>query len=148
MTNELQAATERLRRVHQGESVEAVYGDSYTTETQEHHYDHPYHIDLRLCLGQFLAEHPADDGEAITEEWLRSVGFEEYIEPAYGLVYLSIKHPQAGIGIIAVHWPTTAEAKVYWSANAFSMPTNAYPNTRCDARRLGQALGVPLTRSK
>jgi hypothetical protein len=81
MTTDLNAATERLRRVHQGESVESVYGEPYTTETQEHHYDHPYHVDLRLCLGQFLAEHPADDGEAITEEWLASVGCKKEDHP-------------------------------------------------------------------
>ncbi len=33
--------------------------------------------DLQAVADAYLAEHPADDGEAITEDWLRSVGFSE-----------------------------------------------------------------------
>jgi hypothetical protein len=51
----IQQAAERLRRVNSGESIDEVYGAPW--QPTEH--EHPYHADLRLALGHYLALEPA-----------------------------------------------------------------------------------------
>lgn len=72
MADSVTETAERLRRIHEGESVEAVYACPYTLEHQTQHYDHPYHRDLRFALGDWLA---ARHGEPVDEAWLERVGF-------------------------------------------------------------------------
>ena len=63
--NEIQAAAERLRKVREAVDYDDVYGPLATA----------YGIvsDCEILADAYLAEHPADDGEAIDEAWLRSV---------------------------------------------------------------------------
>lgn len=37
--------------------------------------------DERTIIDAYLAEHPDDDGEPVTEEWLKSIGFEQHTDP-------------------------------------------------------------------
>ena len=79
---------------------------------------------MRLLADEYIADHPADDDETVTAEWLDVLGFE------YGnLSGLYIRNPR-------------------WSR--YETPTNFFtkvvphPKTRGDVRRLCRALGIEL----
>jgi hypothetical protein len=97
---------------------------------------------LKLCwqlARRFVAEHQADDGEAITEEWLRSVGFTDHrlgvgIGKAQGggsVLYCSLK-------------PVGIEPDWYLDAGHSPMTHVHEPQTRGAVRRLAAALGIDL----
>ncbi len=68
MTDELRAAAARLL---QGDvvRVDAVEGcDAVVTRAMPN-------PDIRIVCEAVLREHPADDAEAVTEAWLREIGF-------------------------------------------------------------------------
>lgn len=68
MMKAIELAIERLRRLYAGvESYHEVYGCPPTGLGHQQR-------DERLVLDYVIAEHPADDAEPVTEEWLRSVG--------------------------------------------------------------------------
>ena len=85
--SDLQAATERVRRMWLGEGVLNVYPEcrkpptgyagAWTDSMQHSQANHSWRDDLDAIATQYLAEHPADDGEAGTEEGLREVGFDD-----------------------------------------------------------------------
>lgn len=58
-----QTAAERLRSINRIVDMLLVYGRGPTAE--QWHLD-----DLRILASAYLSEHPADDGEAITIEWM------------------------------------------------------------------------------
>ena len=61
--SDLKAACERLRRVTTGESIWKVYdGLACGYQLGE---------DRKLLVAAYLAEHPADEDEPVTHEWLR-----------------------------------------------------------------------------
>lgn len=60
MTDELRAAAERLRRWKAG--------DHEVMESR-----HMLHANWSMLADAYLAEHPADDDEAVTEDWIESV---------------------------------------------------------------------------
>lgn len=66
MTPDQQAAIERLRNRAAGGTPYSRYGYLCDVVLGE---------DLQAVADAYLAEHAADDGEPVTEEWLRSVGF-------------------------------------------------------------------------
>lgn len=86
--DDVMAAADRLRQVRQAESevrdlflaTHAVYGPSHQRE-------HSPADDERAIIDTYLAEHPADDGEAVDEAWLRSIGFwhrgDELVSPPH-----------------------------------------------------------------
>lgn len=81
----------------------------------------------------WLAEHPADDAEPVTEEWLRSVGFSSRPNNRW----LQIRTPQGGrldCWMASPLWEFHDEAV-------------AIPQTRGDVRRLCTALGIDLAPS-
>ena len=105
--------------------------------------------DLRALADAYLAEHPADDGEPVTEDWLRAVGFRDYVEPSeWSSSYLSLwtDRKEHNVAFLAVHWarPSNPEGH-YWSAQDCTLYKPAHPKTRGDLRRLAVALGAPLT---
>ena len=51
--DELQAVAVRLRRVEDGETIAVVYGVPYN-EPVTTRFDHPYHTDLRMAIGDWL----------------------------------------------------------------------------------------------
>ena len=124
-------AAERLRRIGGGETVESVYAQPYRLEHQVGQYDHPYHADMRLSLGKYLAEH---DQTPITEAWLRSVGFERF-EPSGSGVFISATHD--GIQLSQGY-------RGQWLIESCEMSEDAEPKTRGDVRRLAAALGIQL----
>ena len=93
----------------------------------------------------WLAEHPADDAEPLTAEWLKSVGFTDRGErpgrsmaihhfPPTGEYMLTFKWIGATMILAYVFDSMVAESKRDW--------------TRGDARRLCAALGIGLKGAK
>ncbi len=70
--SDVRAAAERLRRCYAGEETMLdVYGRTPHSLLK-------MHDDTEMVANAYLAEHPADDGEPITEEWLRGLGFRKW----------------------------------------------------------------------
>ncbi len=95
--------------------------------------------DLGVLSRAYLAEHPADEHEAITEAWLRSVGFFErceylVIRPSEPMP-IGLRHTKIGFGLIDGNW----------YANGLGCKT---PETRGQLRLLARALGIPLKESE
>lgn len=100
---------------------------------------------VRVCR-DWLRLHPADDGEAVTPDWLRSIGFKDYVAAnEWCEAYLSfwMDRREHNAAILSVHWarPTNPQGS-YWTANGFSLYKAAYPQTRGAVRRLLAALGT------
>ena len=82
----------------------------------------------------YLSEHPADDCEAIDEEWLRSVGMAHFRgEPDSSGLEISNGCTQISRGY-----------RGQWLVNGAELDDLSWPKTRGDLRRLAAALGVPL----
>ncbi len=75
MTPELRAAAERLRRHHDGCSPAFLESCPYAhQEDGEWFHDHSkIYEDRGLVVDAFLAEHPPDEDEPVTDDWIRSV---------------------------------------------------------------------------
>jgi hypothetical protein len=97
---------------------------------------------------QYRAEHPADDDLPVTENWLRSVGFRDYLiadKHCSSFLSLWVEPRLHNCAFLAVHWARDANPQGhYWSANDFTLYRPAHPKTRGDVRRLCAALGHPL----
>ena len=131
MTPEQKAALDRLLR------HEAITGMDFR--------ESPYFVegrgvdeslrlpDVRIAMLLCLAEHPADDDEPVTEEWLRSVGFcdTEYMS--------SLENgPLEYVLEEEVYFPEN------WILNGGDPPESMSIKTRGDVRRLCRALGIQL----
>jgi hypothetical protein len=79
------------------------------------------------------------DCEAITEDWLRSVGFETAPNPAY----VAINGTDLGIGFRTTTKEWELSNLVDWE-EMLTLPTAVAPKTRGDVRRLAAALGIAL----
>ena len=80
----------------------------------------------------YLAEHPADDDELVTDEWLRSVGFKEEENE---LRSLSIGHDSI------VCWDAYDDALPTFWVRAWELQ---HIQTRGQVRNLCKALGINL----
>lgn len=88
---------------------------------------------IEAVLRRYDAEHPADDAEPVTEEWLRSVGFESGLRFEFGRLEATKTYNGWNF------W-------LKWSdhPNGSSRLANGL-NTRGAVRRLLSALGIPST---
>lgn len=117
--NEIQSAAERLRAF----KAAIAAGKPDTSAGVEI-------VDwLWTIADAYLASHPPDDYLEVTEEWLRSVGFED---DRAGCPTISALHinPQA-----------QPERPAYACVRSFPIPV---PSARGDVRRLCSALGIEL----
>lgn len=97
------------------------------------------HLNLAFHKGQHFAEHPADDEEPVTEQWLKSIGF--------------VTGRHTGSHWLQHTWRDTGGDKHFLQVN---LPDHAYLNdeigvvlkTRGDVSRLCQVLGVELKESE
>jgi hypothetical protein len=90
---------------------------------------------IREIVRQWKAEHPADDGEPVTEDWLRASGF----APAWGHPFqLGGYDAESDIDVRC----TPAELVVAHRTDEFLV---AEQPTRGHVRRLCAALGIELT---
>lgn len=133
--SDVKAAAERLRRAR------VAWGAEYL--------DNPVMVEVPVAIlrdhdiiaDAYLAEHPADDGEAIDEAWLLSVGFENMVSGVKMRIKSAawkdsdhhLRHTQFGF---------VGDA---WFANGLGC---APCKTRGDVRRLAKALGIELKETK
>lgn len=132
MSDELRAAAERFSkwvdtprvRIVGSVDQEQIDGDAYE------------------LAAAYLAEHPADDAEPVTADWLRGLGFvrgqqaaaDDNLTLRAGGVELTRWHRR---GVPAVEWSVqTAEDGADW------LPPCLRPATRGHVRRLLAALGI------
>lgn len=111
--------------------------------------DCPYYpIGDRVWDGDALAhayilDHPADDAEPVTEEWLRSVGFHDsrYQGKRFSLQLGDVRvcPPIADLGL----WVGIMEDDGDFYSGAKAIP-QSHIRTRGDVRRLCAALGITL----
>jgi len=126
---DLQQAAERLRRIHQGEDAEAVYGRDINLND----FADPYVCDLRGALGEWLAEH---DPTPIDEAWLRSVGLcEREGDPWDGVLVLDSGDD------LSLQW----EDGCVWLFLYADCRECCHVKTRGAFRRLASVLGLSLT---
>ena len=139
MTDELKAAADRQWRLAlPGVSHEEVYPEEDWSERHDR--------DVGLLADAYLAEHPADEHEPVTEGWLRARGFADRPKerPTDDLVLVS---PEGETG-----------HHLFWSENREGYDHNSWfygddylravnlldRPTRGHVRRLCAALGVTL----
>ena len=115
MSNEVKEAAERLREEFE------VHSSGIAR-------------DACVVAEAYLAEHAADDGEAVTAEWLRTVGF-------YGKVNRPLSFTQGELTLV-IEGP---RCWINMGMRTKHLPPNI--KTRGDVRRLCNALGVELKES-
>jgi hypothetical protein len=115
------AATERLRKAHPRGAFYTGIG-----------------LDYDLIVSLYLAEHPADDAEPVTEEWLSSVvgrGATVRIGGGFTVSFYLSSPPD-------ITYENGVPAHGYgYESGCTDLPSCP---TRGDVRRLCYALGVPL----
>lgn len=122
--DELRAAAEQLiaEREHRHESYRIAKRHGWKAPPEDE-------TDGERLARAYLAEHPADDGDAVTMEWLRSIGFATAAE-ACGVA--------ASLGRIEAF--SVLPQPLQWRVNGFKVSEKP---TRGDVRRLLAALGIP-----
>jgi hypothetical protein len=145
MSDSLQPALDRLRNaVASGINYSEIYGYG------------PEH-ELAVLASAYLIEHPEDDGETVTREWLTSVGFTAYDEnerdPSKWLYFISPKSKESkGRSGPIVHlridplygcdgWSIVEAGDEHTGLDSVQIPSC---ETRGDVRRLCAALSIPL----
>ena len=126
--SEIQAAAERLRKVREDGEYDDVYEPRATA----------YGIvsDCEILADAYLAEHPADDVEAIDEAWLRSVSFMQ----EQGFYFFRT----AAEGLGRVKWLKVAPNGIaYVQCDVFAMQLNDV-KTRGELRALLRALKIEM----
>lgn len=93
--------------------------------------------DMALLVRAYLDEHQADDGEPVSEEWLRAVGFAEHWYP-------SMLGPERTTDFRVVFGVDWKNGSVCLHAGHTTFATPIKAPTRGHVRRLCKALGVPL----
>ena len=88
---------------------------------------------------EYLAEHPADEDEAITDTWLREIGFSRFMQPA-ATNHLSIGDLDSTDNHLA-RWENP-DGPHLWAIN--QQWTHNGPRTRGQLRTLCKAIGIEL----
>lgn len=106
-------------------------------------------VDLGVLAEAYLAEHPADDEELATDDWLRSVGGHEGVAPA-GNRYFDFAEPRDEGELstfLRLHAPADCGGEcmpdLFDGSHGVGI-TRKWPKTRGDVRRLAAALGIKL----
>ncbi len=128
ITPEERAALERLRRAERDGHLEGAYGSISMTDS----WTMMRNADRKTAAAIALRLVREDDEEAITEEWLRSVGFKEG----------RFKHDLVLSPIL--RGINTAQGLVYWCVRTYQIPDEAVPTTSGQLRRLASCLGIEL----
>lgn len=123
---------DRLRRVKAGEPKTSVYPYTSDNETiNRGHAEGCHWRDIEASAERDLAEHPADENEPVTEDWLRSVGFRA--SPDFEFLFM-----EAGLR------PGTIEFDPDIGWIIFGSKATRLLETRGQLRRLCAALGIEL----
>lgn len=140
MSEDLRAAAERMR------SYLSYLADKEARVDAEHPYgvnhwaggwyfnNEQYRRDGLMLRDAYLAEHPADDSESVTFEWLESIGFyrdgthiDDPLTCCESAIYLSPDHNDETVWVVFVEVYELGHVK-----------------TRGDVRRLLAALGIEV----
>lgn len=137
MSDELRAVEERVRRCRGGEDATDVYPVAgriveYACAALS--------ADEMLLADAYLAEHPADDAEPVTEGWLQAIGFVRMQQSAAGNDL--ILRNEAGNCVTYYPARRGGLAGPFWGVASEWLPKPLRPATRGDVRRLLTALGV------
>lgn len=103
------------------------------SELLEEHPDHGGRCEFCCAakvVNAWLAEHPSDDDEPVTEEWLREIGFT--YDDEWGATYIY------GYKTFPLWYEDLCGE---WGWGEAELPS---PKTRGDVRRLCRALGIEL----
>lgn len=83
MPTDIVNAANRIRRIRSGEKVTDVFGGTLKPMHDKRgevisFFEDPtalaeWHHDCELLITDYLTEHPADDNEPVTQDWLRSI---------------------------------------------------------------------------
>ena len=141
MSDEVRKAAERLRQVYENARnhdscwISRVYEPDFTGKSRESDYQR----DRDIVTQAYLAEHPADDDEPVTEEWLLSIGFELTREglPFHREIDGYLK-PSPG------NLLQPGESAYDWKLEPPANNLLAVLFTRGDVRRICRALGIEL----
>ncbi len=138
MSDDIRAATERVRQVRKYESTGmdifratvAAYGPSNERE-------HSVAKDERMVIDAHLAEHPADSGEFVNHDWLMAHGF-IWGADADGDKHYTLFDPNiASMAIITVG--PIRGCLTYWCELGSNECGNMWPR---DIRNRGQVYGL------
>lgn len=124
MTDDVRAAAERLRRYYAGDDTVFRHRDD----------DARFTGDVLLLVGRV----PADDGEPVTEDWLRAVGFRP---DEFGCLWLG---DEAELGYRVEPRPGEPSRWRYSDPEGDTVYLPAQ-TTRGHVRRLAEALWMHLT---
>ena len=133
--DEIEAAAGRLRRHRAGEQSASVWPDPATAWAGD---------DLDTLADAWLAEHPADDGEAITADWLTASGLPQTLSPVP-------EYTRDRYAADFTSWRVTVVRRQFGNWQMFAWATeklcdqsvSVIAHTRGQLRRLLAALGVP-----
>jgi hypothetical protein len=96
---------------------------------------------LITLANAYLAQHPSDGDEAVTEDWLKTIGFDEKL-------IMELQGKWSLIAYTSSNWCLYIENSpddYYGCAHDYDLPQ---PKTRRQVRQLLQALGIPTTESE
>lgn len=106
--------------------------------------DRPGYLNSAMAVVRaYLAEHPDDENEAVTVEWLLSVGFAEDDQATEGVDYVWINSGDRAYFDLQCWFKNTW--RISDSDNDIALPA---PMGRGDVRRLCAALGIKLKETK
>lgn len=144
---DLRAATERLRRIRSGEDFHTVYGGNQkpilSGGKEVSAFADPVSVDKCLkdqqrVVGAYLAEHPADDDEPITEEWIATTSLYKCLS---GTNY----HLGCGEGSgMCLFWYLVEDFGKGPGWYLEECPLPIQPKTRGDLRRLCAVINIDL----
>lgn len=155
MTDEQRAALARLRgnnAVGIGSDWQAWLTDWQVWLTNQLGTDVKPNViaDIIAAAELALAEHPADDGEPITKEWLKSLGFSD---SGYSFIITGEKDYGEDVARfrLACNGDDWTDGNCSWEFHLRSIELEEQggmlpcePKTRGDLRRLCRALGIEL----
>jgi hypothetical protein len=128
LSRELDIAAERLQTLASVKKQNQITKDAFDVATG-----------YRMLRAQIIAEHPADSDLPVTEEWLRSVGFETAVNPLWiwaRSAEICLARDNTGSWVV-----TRADDDDAFFVSEVEIPAF---KTRGDVRRLCVALGIPL----
>ncbi len=139
MRDEVRERAERLRAFNEisgpdfYQKVYAIYNCDDTSRINRY-----LRADAFALAKAYLAEHPADDGEAVTEDWLRSLATKTLM-CGKEIDYHRFKF-ENGFSRLNIY----PDCSVSIERNDDEIPLPLQLNTRGDVRLLCRALGIPL----
>jgi hypothetical protein len=134
---QIEDAVRRLRAMAGGPGkLVEVYGNEVDMPGQELT---AWMCDRAVLADAYLAEHPADDDEPVTEEWLRAVGF---VTHRQGVAIDMGLRSRGGPWLYFACCPGLVNPD--WMFDDGRLLAAPDLNTRGHVRRLCEALGVPL----